>query len=335
MNEVEYLSSWVGKRPTTLLLFTDWCNASMTNLFNAQLNNIWNNRSIPILTWEPFLCSGASQPGIMKSVAASAYDSYVNDFGNRLKTWLAGNDGTYGSSDDRRIFLRFAHEMNGDWYPWSMNSTPQDYIAAWRHIHDIFSGKGMDSTRLQWIWCVNNADVGNYTAENYWVGDSYADWLGIDGYNFGRSQSWSSWQWPNQVFDNMVGRLRSLSSSKSICINEYASTSIQTTNVSDIAAKNDWLQQFCSYLDAKLIKMASCFNTDKETDWAVFGGANGNTVWNNFSAYTAHRDCFQSSSWIVPDSSNVRIISDSVFAGQSKRTETVGSDRMNSSISSI
>ncbi|CAF4257634.1 unnamed protein product, partial [Rotaria sordida] len=118
--------------------------------------------------------------------------------------------------------------MNGNWYPWSMGSTPQDFIETWRHIHDIFTNKSLNSTRLQWIWCVNNADVGSYTAEHYWVGENYIDWMGIDGYNFGRSQSWSSWLSPSQVFDNMIIRLQNLSATKPICINEYASTSIRT-----------------------------------------------------------------------------------------------------------
>ncbi len=81
--------------------------------------------------------------------------------------------------------LYLAHEMNGNWYPWSLGSTPNEYILAWRHVYTIFSNKGLESTRLQWIWCVNNEDFGNYTAENYWVGDNYVDWIGIDGYNFG------------------------------------------------------------------------------------------------------------------------------------------------------
>ena len=218
----------------------------------------------------------------------------------------------------RLCCLYSAHEMNGNWYPWSSNSTPQDYVVAWRHVHDMLSSKGLDATRLQWVWCVNNVDVGSYTAENYWVGDDYIDWLGIDGYNFGASQSSSTWSWPNQVFDNMVGRLRALSTSKPICINEYATTSIVAGNVSDIQSKNAWLIQLCAYIDQKQIKMASCFNSDKETDWAIFNGAHGNTLWNNISGYTGYRDCLQSNNWIVPDQSNPRIITDAQFAGSSE-----------------
>jgi len=98
--------------------------------------------------------------------------------------------------------------MNGNWYPWSVGSTPDEYILAWRHVHDIFSNKSLDSTRLQWIWSVNCQDSGNYKAEEYWVGENYVDWLGLDGYNWGASSTWSHWKWPNEVFDDMIGRLR-------------------------------------------------------------------------------------------------------------------------------
>jgi beta-mannanase len=80
--------------------------------------------------------------------------------------------------------------MKGDWYSWALNSNPNDNILSWHHIYDKISNKSLDSTRLQWVWYVNNADVSNYTAENYWVGDNYVDWLGIDGYNFSQSENW-------------------------------------------------------------------------------------------------------------------------------------------------
>ena len=225
-------------------------------------------------------------------------------------------------SKNKRLSLYLGHEMNGNWYPWSAatgNSTPQDFISAWRHIHDIFSNKSLDSTLLQWIWCVNNANAGGYTAENYWVGDDYTDWLGIDGYNFGTSQSWSSWLWPNQTYDNMIARIRGLSSTKPICINEYGTTSFRTGNISDIQSKLDWLKQFCDYMNNNQIKMASYFNTDKETDWAIFGGIHGDILWHNYSAYTAYKDCLQQSNdWITPNYTNPRLITDEQFAGQGK-----------------
>ncbi len=42
----------------------------------------------------------------MKLVYTNIYDTYINQFGDRLKTWLAGNDGIFGNNDDRRAYLR-------------------------------------------------------------------------------------------------------------------------------------------------------------------------------------------------------------------------------------
>ncbi len=43
------------------------------------------------------------------------------------------------------IILRFAHEMNGRWYPWSIgryDNTPERYRKAWRHIwRDLPGGR--------------------------------------------------------------------------------------------------------------------------------------------------------------------------------------------------
>jgi hypothetical protein len=106
MDEVRNLSSWVGKRQTVVVLFTDWCNGSMNNLFNMQLNNIWNNKSIPLITWQITGCGGRKHPGIMKLIHNHSYDTYINQFGDLLKIWLAGNDNILGSNDDRRAYLR-------------------------------------------------------------------------------------------------------------------------------------------------------------------------------------------------------------------------------------
>jgi beta-mannanase len=205
--------------------------------------------------------------------------------------------------------------MNGDWYPWSLNSTPDDYIMAWHHIHNTFSNKGLDSTRLQWVWSVNWADFGNYTAENYWVGEDYVDWIGIDGYNFGASRG-GSWVWPDYIFDKMIGRVRTLSSTKPLSINEYGTTSIRAGNISDVQLKNEWLNKSCDYISNSQFKMASYFNIDYETDWAIFGGMHGDIIWNNFKAYSAYKNCLQSDEWIQPNSTNRRIITDEQFSGK-------------------
>jgi hypothetical protein len=114
----------------------------------------------------------------------------------------------------------------------------------------------------------------------------------------------------------MIGRVRKLSSTKPLTIPEYGTTSILTAGVSDIPHKTEWLNQFCDYINNNDVKMAAYFNIEKETDWAIFNGTRGDTVWNNIHVYTAYRTCLQSNDWIQPDSTNPRLITDDQFAGK-------------------
>jgi hypothetical protein len=106
MDQVANLSSWIGKHPTVVVLFTEWCETTMNSLFYTQLRNIWNSSSIPIITWQLFGCGDIGQPGVVKLVNNNTFDAYINQFGDHLKKWLAGNDGIYGTSDDRRAYIR-------------------------------------------------------------------------------------------------------------------------------------------------------------------------------------------------------------------------------------
>ncbi len=129
------------------------------------------------------------------------YDSYVQQFTSMLKIFISGPDGALGTFDDRRIYIRLAHQMNGDWYPWSATTngvgigagnTVADHVAMWRHVHDIVENIGLKNTDVQWIFCANATDSANsHPMEAYYSGDAYVNWVGIDGYNFGGNRRMS------------------------------------------------------------------------------------------------------------------------------------------------
>src|SRR6185436_17516550 len=82
------------------------------------------------------------------------------------------------------FFLRWGHEMNGNWYPWdgSHNGANQaataTYVSAYRHIHDLFAAAGASNVR--WVFSPNvdsvPGDPWNQWS-NYYPGDGYVDWL--------------------------------------------------------------------------------------------------------------------------------------------------------------
>ena len=78
--------------------------------------------------------------------------------------------------------LSFGHEMNGNWYPWGTSqATPAEFVAAWRHIHDLFAAAG--ATNVIWVWNPNIVNpMPNVELAPFWPGSAYVDWVGITGY---------------------------------------------------------------------------------------------------------------------------------------------------------
>jgi len=321
--QVRAMETWQGKRHAVVNLFTDWCNRSKSidNLFKQQLPNIWANGNVPLVTWEPFLCSAAATPSdITARVVKGEYDVYLKAWAARMKAFVSGPDGQLGTGDDRRAYIRLAHEMNGNWYPWSApvgSGSAENYIAMWRHVRTIFAG--LDSNHVQWIWAVNHEDVGTVRAEDYYPGHVYVDWIGIDGYNWGSSQTWSAWRTPDEVFSPMLHRLRQISA-KPLALTETASSTAMPARV-DVAAKSLWITDLFNYATAFTTnaRMIVWFNEDKETDWAVFGGLNGDETYRSgrttYKAYRSYKAAVQNVGLIPSMPSAPQLITDERFSG--------------------
>ena len=323
MEQVQALEAWQGKKHAVVNLFTDWTNATktMNNLFGQQLPNIWNNGNVPMVTWEPFT-GGQTPTDVEVRIAAGQYDAYINNWAARMKAFLSGPDGVYGNGDDRRAYLRLAHEMNGNWYPWSAavgGNSPLDYVNMWLRVHGIFTKLGLDAAHLQWVWCVNGEDVGGSAAEEFYPGNEVVDWIAVDGYNWGASQTWSTWKTPAQIFDAMITRVRTASANaKPLALTEFASSS-STTSGTSVAMKSTWISDLFVYASAQHIKMLCWFNTDKETDWAVFGGANGDGTFKagrtTYKTYASYRAAVQAGVFANPSASTPGLITPAQFAG--------------------
>ncbi|WP_305790197.1 glycoside hydrolase family 26 protein [Symbioplanes lichenis] len=118
---------------------------------------------------------------------------------------------TSGKSDDliakaarrlkaqgRPVLLRWAWEMNGDWYKWGAYRNGNDnkgFVQSWRRIHGIFADEGADN--VSWVWSPNwnSVPVREWnTYEALYPGDKYVDWVGVSGYNLHKEK-------PETLFD--------------------------------------------------------------------------------------------------------------------------------------
>jgi parallel beta-helix repeat protein len=84
-------------------------------------------------------------------------------------------------------------------YAWGMDTAgrratrPAVYVAAWRHVHDLFAAQGVHAF---WVWSPNaDAFAGaRGGVDQYWPGDDYVDWVGADGFNRGDCDGQSTWE---------------------------------------------------------------------------------------------------------------------------------------------
>ncbi|HMC40285.1 MAG TPA: hypothetical protein VKI19_11520, partial [Acidimicrobiales bacterium] len=107
----------------------------------TSLQAIAAQGAIPELTWEQWPAGGGpNQPAYADSVITSGqYDTYIRSVATAAKAW------------NGPILLRYGHEMNGNWYPWAASvngNTPAAFVAAWQHVHHIFTTAGV--TDVKW-----------------------------------------------------------------------------------------------------------------------------------------------------------------------------------------
>jgi beta-mannanase len=127
-----------------------------------------------MVTWEPWVPAGGTAQTAYKlsNIIAGNFDSFITSWALGAKAW------------GRPLYLRFAHEMNGNWYPWceSVNgNSAGQYASAWRHVKDIFTANAV--TNVTWIWCPNIVYVGATALSGLYPGSSYVDMTGLDGYS--------------------------------------------------------------------------------------------------------------------------------------------------------
>lgn len=104
--------------------------------------------------------------------AMSGLDSVTENF------WIV-NWAKEANELDMPIFLRFLGEMNGDWVPW--NGDPEKYIEKFRLVHDVMEKY---APNVAMVWTPNDSPVesGGIRIEDYYPGDDYVDWVGVNFY---------------------------------------------------------------------------------------------------------------------------------------------------------
>jgi Glycosyl hydrolase family 26 len=146
----------------------------------------------------------------LRDIANGAYDGAFRSWATQAKTW------------GHPFMLRFDWEMNGHWYPWGTTArnknTPADYVAAWRHVHRIFTAA--DASNVLWVWCPNQ-DLYEKMASlaRLYPGGKYVDWTCMDGYN--SNAPWISFK---KLYAGTYSKIVRLAPRKPMILGEIATT---------------------------------------------------------------------------------------------------------------
>ncbi len=222
--------------------------------WTTMLSSLAAGGRIPLVTWEAW---DGSVGAPLTNIIGGTYDSMITARAQAVKAF------------GKKFFLRWGHEMNGNWYPWDGANNGANlaatttFISAYRHIHDLFVAAG--ATNALWVFCPNVASVPGDSWnqwQNYYPGDAYVDWMGFDGYNWGTIQATSTWQTFPAIAGSIYASLAA--KGKPIMIPETASAE-------QGGDKTAWIAGILPAMKTMFpaVKALVWFQMNKETDWRV------------------------------------------------------------------
>ena len=252
---LDTFSATVGKKPELVTWALGWEHDA--DFYAAGADRLHAKGYAQELTWMPndYQQSSAEQPKYTLSrIIDGSFDAYITRWATQIKAW------------DKPLRLRFGHEMNGDWYPWSEQAngnSPGQYVAAWRHVHDIFDKVGADN--VSWVWSPNVAYPGSIPFSQVYPGDEYVDIVSLDGYNWGTTYG-KTWQSFSEVFSASIAAVQSLTS-KPLYISETGSAEAG----GDKAA---WITDMFTFLAKHPeVRGFTWFERATENDWRIESSA--------------------------------------------------------------
>ncbi len=268
MSAVSKFEGVVGKGLSLIALgspFAD-CTSTPCKFFEfptAAMNNIHNYGAIPFFNWASQATSsdpaGATvMPEFqLADVINGTYDTYIREFAEAARDW------------GHPFFLRYDWEMNGNWFPWSESvngNNPGEYVAAWRHVHDIFTSVG--ATNATWAWCPYSEIDRSFAAlAPLYPGDEYVDWTCMDGFNWGSNPTNPhSWKGFKEIFASTYRKIvKRIAPSKPVVLAEMASTGKGR-------AKATWIHNMFEELQTNFRRIRALIwfdQVDRGVDWPL------------------------------------------------------------------
>ncbi len=266
--------------PQIVVFYLQWPSFSSPQndfQFSMETLNALSQRGIiPCITWEPMYYEQGKEIMIQyEQILNGHYDRYIRFFADQAKSF------------GKPFMIRFAHEMNIERYHWGTSKdhygkiSPDIYKQMFQYVVTCFKHAGTD--QVLWAFCPNSESLPNAAYNNtaswnridsYYPGDQFVDILGIDGYNWGTTQTlekhgWqSNWRSFKEVFSSAYEELKKIAPHKPMFI-------FETASAEQGGSKSDWITEAFSVHKDWDIQGVIWFQVNKEIDWRI--NSTGNT----------------------------------------------------------
>jgi len=188
LDNVHYTSKQINEKFDIISLYLAWDKNIDSKFPLSLLDSIYKQKSIPMITWEPWLNSFKdeidSSKHVFELIEEGYFDNYLANFAQKLKKL------------HRPVFLRFAHEFDNPFYPWHFegDNASLKFKKAWIHTYEIF--KNTEANNVIWIWNPWKPENVN----SYYPGEEYVDWIGVDILNYGKLNQDTQWHNFSEIY---------------------------------------------------------------------------------------------------------------------------------------
>ncbi len=233
-----------------VMWYADWAHARPDL---AQLRAVARRGSTPEISWEPWDYFGSTHHQrrfTLASIIDGRHDAYIRAWARTLRVF------------GHPVLLRFAQEMNGDWYPWSEQvngNRPGQFVRAWRHVHNVVMSQGARNVR--WVWSPAAGSL-NITRETY-PGAAYVDVVGLSVFNGGTSLPWGGWRSFARIYEPSARVLREIAPTKPLQISEVGSGE-------QGGSKSAWIRgMFATLRRHPEVRSVVWYDVRKQADWPI------------------------------------------------------------------
>lgn len=261
LKNVKEISSQIDENFDIISLYLAWEKNIDSSFPLSLLDSIYQQKSIPMITWEPWLNSFDQELNtgqhVYQLIVEGHFDTYITDFAERLKYM------------QRPVFLRFAHEFDNPFYPWYVDGddASSKFKKAWIHTYEIF--KNIGANNVIWIW--NPWKANNVAA--FYPGEEYVDWIGVNILNYGSLNQDGKWHDFKNLYEPFHNELKNLPSTP-VIISEFGT-------LRNDQRQKEWLQDafIAIETDFKEIQSVIYFSSKVDNNWPDGLKTNENLDW--------------------------------------------------------